>query len=65
MSSSATKKMMAEKARVMAARLEMEVKVDELNEALERIQKDIEIQRTKEIELEEKIKSSENGGTEK
>lgn len=49
------KKISAELARVVAARLEMEVKLCELEEAIERIKKEIEIQAKKEEELQQKI----------
>ena len=45
------KKAQAELARVVAARMEMEVKVEELTEALTRLQRDIDIQKSKEQEL--------------
>jgi hypothetical protein len=45
------KKIIAELARVQAARLEMEVKVQELNEALIRINEQITIQENREKEL--------------
>lgn len=49
------KKASAELARVIAARLEMEVKLAELEEAMERIKKEIEVQEKKESELKQKI----------
>lgn len=49
------KKTSAELARVVAARLEMEVKQAELEEAIERIKKEINIQSQKEEELKQKI----------
>lgn len=51
------KKSSAELARVFAARLEMEVKLAELEEAIERIKKEINIQLQKEEELKQKISS--------
>jgi len=49
------KKASAELARVTAARLEMEVKLAELEEAIERIKKEINIQTQKEEELKQKV----------
>lgn len=49
------KKASAELARVIAARLEMEVKLCELEEAMERIKKEIDIQAKKEEELKQKM----------
>ena len=49
------KKTSAELARVIAARLEMEVKLAELEEAMERIKKEINIQSQKEEDLKQKI----------
>lgn len=49
------KKASAELARVIAARLEMEVKLAELEEAIERIKKEISIQSQKEEELKQKM----------
>jgi CII-binding regulator of phage lambda lysogenization HflD len=51
------KKASAELARVVAARLEMEVKLCELEEAIERIKKEINIQSQKEEELKQKMNS--------
>ena len=48
------KKASAELARVIAARLEMEVKLAELEEAIERIKKEINIQSQKEEDLKQK-----------
>lgn len=49
------KKASAELARVIAARLELEVRLAELEEAMERVNKEIEIQLKKEEELKLKI----------
>ena len=49
------KKMEAELARVFAARLDMEVRLCELEEAIARIQKDVNIQLVKEEELRQKL----------
>lgn len=49
------KKASAELARVIAARLELEVRLAELEEAMERVSKEIEIQLKKEEELKLKI----------
>lgn len=55
MSSLLIKKKEADIARVKAARLEMEVRVAELEEALERIKKDINLHLAKELELESEL----------
>jgi hypothetical protein len=52
------KKIEAELARVRAARLEMEVRLAELEEAMNRIKKDTDLHLTKERELESKLKIS-------
>jgi polyribonucleotide nucleotidyltransferase len=49
------KKIEAELARVFAARLDMEVRLAELEEATTRIQKDVNIQLIKEAELKQKL----------
>ena len=49
------KKIEAELARVHAARLDMEVRLAELEEATTRIQKDVNIQLVKEEELRQKL----------
>ena len=49
------KKIEAELARVFAARLDMEVRLAELEEATARIQKDVNIQLIKEVELKQKL----------
>jgi len=49
------KKMEAELARVFAARLDMEVRLCELEEAIARIQKDVNVQLLKEKELKQKL----------
>lgn len=49
------KKLIAEQARVMAARLDMEVKIEELEQALARVNNDIQIQKKREAELADKI----------
>jgi predicted nucleic acid-binding Zn-ribbon protein len=49
------KKASAELARVIAARLEMEVRLAEIEEAMERIKKEIDIQLAKEEELKQKL----------
>jgi hypothetical protein len=59
MTSLEEKKIQAELARVKAARLEMEVRVEELQEAFERIEKDIKIQQDKEEELQKKLDNKE------
>jgi hypothetical protein len=51
------KKTSAELARVIAARLEMEVRLAEIEEAMERIKKEIDIQLAKEEELKQKLNS--------
>jgi predicted nucleic acid-binding Zn-ribbon protein len=50
------KKMEAEKARVFSARLDLELRLEELKEAIVRIEESIQIQAKKEAELEIKIK---------
>lgn len=52
------KKLQAELARVVAARMEQEVKVEELTLALERVHKEIEIQSAREAELADRIQAS-------
>lgn len=49
------KKAEAELARVFAARMDMEVRLAELEEATTRIQKDVSIQLVKEEELKQKL----------
>jgi polyribonucleotide nucleotidyltransferase len=49
------KKTEAELARVFAARMDMEVRLAELEEATTRIQKDVSIQLVKEEELKQKL----------
>lgn len=49
------KRINAELARVIAARLEMEVKIAELEEATRRVQNEIRIQDEKETELKQKL----------
>jgi len=49
------KKASAELARVIAARLEMEVRLAEIEEAMERIKKEIDVQVAKEEELKQKM----------
>ena len=49
------KKLEAEFARVRAARLDMEVRLAELQEAIERIERDVAIQSKKEIEIQNKM----------
>jgi hypothetical protein len=53
------KKIQAELARVKAARLDMEVRVEELQEAFARMAKDIKIQQDKEAELQQKLDNKE------
>lgn len=55
------KKAEAEKAAVFAARLNMEVKVVELQQSIQRIEKDIQIQSAREAELTEKIEQLKGG----
>lgn len=50
------KKIEAEKARVYSARLDLELKLEELKEAITRVTEHIEVQRKRENELELKIK---------
>jgi len=52
------KKLEAELARVKASRLEMECRLEELTEAMTRINKDVEIQLKKEIELTTKLEGN-------
>ena len=61
MSTLALKKLEAEKAGVFAARLNMEAKVEELKESIQRIEKDILIQSAREAELTEKIEQLKGG----
>lgn len=53
------KKIQAELARVRAARLDMEVRVEELQEAFIRMERDIKIQQDKEEELQKKLDNKE------
>lgn len=52
--------MRAELARVTAARLEMEFRIEELSESIARVRQDIIIQENKEQELTIKLKEMEN-----
>jgi hypothetical protein len=54
------KRLQVQLANVRAARLANELKVDELREAIERIEKDIQVSLAKETDLETQIKNKEN-----
>lgn len=53
------KKIEAELAKVKAARLDMEVRIEELQEAFIRMERDIKIQQDKEEELQKKLDNKE------
>lgn len=53
------KRLKVELARVQSARMEQELRIDEHNENIERLQAAILIQQAKEVELTEKIKDAE------
>ena len=55
------KRLESQLAHVSAARLDMEVRIAELNEALGRINKEVQIQLAKEEELSQKLKSFDGG----
>lgn len=50
------KKLQVELIRVQAARMELELKIEERQEEIKRLESHIEIQKTKEIQLAEKLK---------
>lgn len=54
------KRLKVELARVQSARMEQELRIDEHNENIERLQQAILVQQAKEAELTEKIKNEEN-----
>jgi hypothetical protein len=54
------KRLKVELARVMSARMEQELRIDEHNENIERLQAAILIQQAKEAELTQKIKDAES-----
>lgn len=54
------KRLKVELSRVASARMEQELRIDECNEQIERLQKSIEIQLAKEAELNQKIKDAES-----
>lgn len=54
------KRLKVELARVQSARMEQELRIDEHNENIERLQQAILVQQAKEAELAEKIKNEEN-----
>jgi len=53
------KKLKAEKARVVSARMDLEIRIDEHKENIERLETSIAIQTAKEQELEDQIKTEE------
>ena len=55
------KKIQAERARVYSARLDLELKLEELKESLVRVQEHIEVQKKRELELDNKLKDLEGG----
>lgn len=61
MTSLELKKMKVELMRVSASRAELELRVDERLDEIERIKEHIKISQAKEIELADKIKGEENG----
>lgn len=50
------KKLEAEKARVYSARLDLELRLEEMKESISRIEESIQVQKNREIELDQKIK---------
>lgn len=54
------KKIKVEQARVVAARMELEMRIDEFKENIERLEASIVIQLAKEVELAQKIKDEES-----
>lgn len=53
------KRLKVELQRVLSARMEQELKIDEFNENIQRLEANIQIQMAREAELAEKIKAAE------